>query len=1123
MVFFSEKDIQAHVDYQTFLWGANYQEIGQVSHLSVTVVSNCYLIEAKVQGKRKRPYTVSIEVDNEDNLTTIEGECSCPMGYDCKHVVAVLLEALKHPAGKKQTMGETNKLSNRNPKTTSKATPFTDWFNHLHEAFTPTPILPTIKDDKTRLLYLLNLSSGKTPSLILNLVVARVLKKGGYGLSKLFSPSLHGHYAALLAIDHDILHQLEIVERSAHPSYRNIYQNHYQLKPELSAVFKTILKTERCYWQTHIEAMSLRLGETKKGNWQWNLEDDGQQRLICTVEGQEITVLPLTPLWYIHHATALCGLLETEFPLELNRRLLAAPPLLPEETKTVSLMLKEQLSTKTNPLPQPHQLKILKSKPIQPKAKLVLFGAPLHPHFLKDFGIEEKLPLGRLSFLYENKEVPLDAHQQFRVLERDQHLLKTYQRDFTLERAHINLLLQKGAHNFSKYYPNAISGTIKPQDFLIGRVGIEATQRAFLDQSVAELKMLGWEVIIDASFPVEQLLNTDEWYSELHETSDYQWFNIELGFVLNEQKINILPLLVELIQENPHAFAEKQLSKSASQDFIITLKNGQKIQIPSPRIQGILATLAELYQDKSLNKLGQLSVSRLRAAQLLNAEKTLRWFGAEQLQQLSQQLASFESIQSVPIPKTFKGALRDYQKQGVNWLGFLREYQLGGILSDDMGLGKTVQALAHILVEKTAKRITKPCLIVAPTSLMSNWQREANQFTPSLKVVVLHGQFRKQLFEQLQKADIILTTYALVLQDKDVLLSNQYDLIILDEAQYIKNANTKTYQILQQLSATHRLCLTGTPMENHLGELWSLFNFLSPGLLGTMKQFSQIFRNPIEKQGDVTRQQNLNQRLHPYMLRRTKEAVLQELPPKTEVIHHIELANAQRDLYESIRLSMEGKLKKVIHEKGVSTSQILILDALLKLRQVCCDPRLLPLAQAKKVQESAKLTFLINMLGQLIEEGRKILLFSSFSSMLTLIAEELKKHHILFVKLTGKTRDRETPIRQFQEERTPVFLISLKAGGTGLNLTAADTVIHYDPWWNPAAEAQATDRAHRMGQTKPVFVYKLVTVGTVEEKILIMQQKKRQLWEGLFTANKINKPGITKEDLNFLLTPLDAV
>jgi SNF2 family DNA or RNA helicase len=311
-------------------------------------------------------------------------------------------------------------------------------------------------------------------------------------------------------------------------------------------------------------------------------------------------------------------------------------------------------------------------------------------------------------------------------------------------------------------------------------------------------------------------------------------------------------------------------------------------------------------------------------------------------------------------------------------------------------------------------------------------------------------------------------------------------------------------------------------MENHLGELWSLFHFLMPGFLGDSKKFGQTYRKPIEKEQDEARQQALTRRVRPFMLRRTKEEVVSELPPKTEIIQHIELLPTQRDLYESVRLAMHAKIQAEIEEKGLRRSQIVILDALLKMRQVCCDPRLLKLDAAKGITESAKLQFLIDTLPEMIEENRKILLFSQFTSMLALIEKELHKLNIPYVILTGQTKDRQTPIDTFQTGKVPLFLISLKAGGTGLNLTAADTVIHYDPWWNPAVENQATDRAYRIGQAKPVFVYKLVTVGTVEEKILEMQQHKANLFEGVFKNGNMSSAAITPESLESLFESMPS-
>ncbi len=480
----------------------------------------------------------------------------------------------------------------------------------------------------------------------------------------------------------------------------------------------------------------------------------------------------------------------------------------------------------------------------------------------------------------------------------------------------------------------------------------------------------------------------------------------------------------------------------------------------------------------------------------------------------------FKGVADVAPPAGLQTSLRAYQQQGLNWLQFLREYQLGGLLADDMGLGKTVQTLAHLLLEKESGRMDRPSLVIAPTSLMVNWRMEAQRFAPALRVLVLQGTERKQRFEDMAGHDVVLTTYPLLPRDQEILLAQEYHLLILDEAQVIKNPKAKASQIVRELRARHRLCLTGTPMENHLGELWSLLHFLMPGLLGDEKRFRRLFRTPIEKHGDEDRRASLQRRIAPFLLRRSKQEVAKELPPKTEIVRSVELGSAQRDLYESLRLAMHSKIQEEIGKKGMARSHIIILDALLKLRQVCCDPRLVKLDSARQVKSSAKLELLMDMLPELVEEGRRILLFSQFTSMLALIEAELDRLKLPYVKLTGDTKDRATPVQRFQAGEVPLFLISLKAGGTGLNLTAADTVIHYDPWWNPAVETQATDRAHRLGQDKPVFVYKLLTAGTVEEKILAMQTRKKALADSLFSADAKSGPALTLDDLNALFEPL---
>ncbi|MBW8308421.1 MAG: DEAD/DEAH box helicase [Candidatus Paracaedibacteraceae bacterium] len=661
-----------------------------------------------------------------------------------------------------------------------------------------------------------------------------------------------------------------------------------------------------------------------------------------------------------------------------------------------------------------------------------------------------------------------------------------------------------------------------------GEQSIAHLAREFYLVHMPKFEEQGWTVKVDNSFPFRPIEMEGEWYANLNKalSTTTDWFDLELGMMIDGERVNILPLLVRMLREE----GAKDQFKSAldSKDggaIYVPLDDGRLLPVPADKIRFIAQTLIELHDADSLTDDGKLRLSSWQSTQLVEIEAAMqaaqmRWFGDEQVRELGAKLKDFTKITPVDIPTGLQCELRCYQSQGLSWLQFLRENNLNGILADDMGLGKTVQALAHILKEKESGRMNRPILVVAPTSLMVNWRHESAKYAPDLKVLTLHGQDRKDLFDKINTHDLILTTYPLLSRDKDFLIKHEFHMLILDEAQVIKNPNTMAHRTVQQINARHRLCLTGTPMENHLGELWALFYFLMPGFLGDQKKFNQTFRVPIEKQNDNIRRENLARRIKPFMLRRTKSQVVSELPPKTEMIQNIELLPEQRALYESIRLTMHERVRQEIQEKGLNKSHIVILDALLKLRQVCCDPRLLKLEAARGVLESAKVQFLRDTLPEMIEEGRQILLFSQFTSMLALIEEELTQIGLPFVKLTGQTKDRGTPIEEFQSGRVPIFLISLKAGGTGLNLTAADTVIHFDPWWNPAVENQATDRAYRIGQDKPVFVYKLITIGTVEEKIMLMQQRKATLLSGIFDGQKDSDGLFNADDLEALFEPL---
>lgn len=1144
MIHLTRDKIEKALAAEDFKRGIQYYKKGRVIQLSIS--SDGASIEGQVQGTESEPYQIIIELSTENNKLNIDGNCDCYIGHNCKHVAALLLAAsdkpLFHPqistSNEAQNYSVDSLLKEFSSHSQKKSTTseFDHWLNYFenHASHTESKKHHDNHKDEYQLLYVLSIPPYRNPNLTVKLFVARKLKKGGFGsLYKSLSYSSDTHMRALTDIDHDILHRLEVAQRLSKDFHQyRLYDEEYELVGKDSrTIFEDIIKTNRCYWMTHQDKPPLHLGPAREGKLQWTIVENGKQKLSFFFEGQELQALPLIPFFYLDLKQNCCGILNTSLDPVAIKQLLFSPLLEPSDIPKMVRILKDRFQN-VNDLPLPQQYKELVLNNLKPKPKLFLFGKVAeHFHFYRTHGKAVILPLGRLSFIYEKTEFAIDGPLTTQEANPGTLTLNSISRNLEIEAKLIHELLQKGVNfvtqRFSTSIPHILA--LKKFDLLIADPNDKATQENFIQTIVPELQALGWEVMVDKSFPVEYVVELDDWYTELHETETNDWFDMEVGFVLNGEKMNILPLLIQLIERMPEKFSEKHLNNLNETTCTLPLQDGKNIKVPVERIKGILATLSELYDSERLNASGFLPISYSEATRLIELEKamaatSLRKLGGERLRELGLRIANFSAIETINIPPQFQGKLRDYQKKGVDWLNFLREYCLGGILADDMGLGKTVQTLAHLLIEKQENRLVKPCLVVAPTSLMENWRLEAQQFTPTLKVLVLQGGDRKKLFDEILKSDLILTTYPLLVRDKDILLEHAYSIIILDEAQFAKNANTKAYQILQQIKADHRFCLTGTPMENHLGELWALFNFLSPGFLGESSQFTKIFRTPIEKYGNLERRKNLNQRIRPYLLRRKKEEVTKELPPKTEIIHKITLDSEQRDLYEGIRLAMEAKVKVAIQNKGFSGSQIIILDALLKLRQACCDPRLLNLESAQKVQSSAKLQFLMEMLAELVDEGRKILLFSSFTSMLKLIEAELSKEKIAYVKLTGSTIDRSTPIQQFQNTEVPIFLISLKAGGTGLNLTAADTVIHYDPWWNPAAETQATDRAHRIGQTKPVFVYKLITAGTVEEKILLMQNKKRALLTGLFDETPGEKVGtITASDLQFLFQPIDTL
>jgi superfamily II DNA or RNA helicase len=475
--------------------------------------------------------------------------------------------------------------------------------------------------------------------------------------------------------------------------------------------------------------------------------------------------------------------------------------------------------------------------------------------------------------------------------------------------------------------------------------------------------------------------------------------------------------------------------------------------------------------------------------------------------------------------------LRPYQKHGVAWLHFLRENGFGGILADEMGLGKTLQTLAFLrhfssqreeaqssqsLVTPAA---TKPHLVVCPTSLVFNWLAEAKKFTPALKVLALHGPDRHALFSEIQGSDLVITSYALLRRDAERYRGLEFDTTVLDEAQHIKNRQTQNAQAVKSVRSKHRLVLTGTPLENSVLDLWSIFDFLMPGYLGSAKDFRERYELPITREKNTEAQQRLARRLRPFLLRRLKQEVAKDLPEKLEQVSYCELTSDQRSVYQQVIEASRKEVLEAVGAQGLAKSRLVVLTALLRLRQVCCDLRLLKLENIDPANASGKLDLFSELLEEVLDGGHRVLVFSQFTGMLALLKERLAEEGVEYCYLDGSTQDRGAVVQRFQNNGAiPVFLISLKAGGVGLNLTGADTVIHFDPWWNPAAEDQATSRAHRIGQTKVVTSYKLITRDTVEEKILTLQNRKREIFSATLEGEEAFAESLNWGEIQELLS-----
>ena len=726
--------------------------------------------------------------------------------------------------------------------------------------------------------------------------------------------------------------------------------------------------------------------------------------------------------------------------------------------------------------------------------------------------------VARLSFDYGVTAVDASASPDTLLVRTDEGLVR-FTRDLASEAQAHDRLIDTELAPLGEY-EGAHPAPLQAWDYVPFVPASASDFTALLLYDAGPLRAEGWRVEVAPGFPLKLTpVETDSVEIGI-EPSGIDWFDLTLGARVEGEGIDLVPALSRMLSTlgpgELQVFLEGEYEPGTL--LPVPLTEGRVATLEAARLLPMLRALLLLAGgDPEAAPGAPPRLARQDLGLLAELETTaggLRLRGAEPLRQLARALSELR-FSPTPLPEGFKATLRPYQQTGLDWLDALGRAGLGGLLADDMGLGKTVQTLAHIAVLKARGELKQPVMIVAPTSVLPNWQAEAARFTPELSVLLLHGPERHARHAEIAAHDVVLTSYPLLARDQAHLAEQRFELAVFDEAHNLKNPRTLGHAAARALTASRKIALTGTPVENRLADAWALFEIVTPGLLGARSAFARTYRGLGEPGGDPTTQARLARRLKPFLLRRTKEAVAPDLPPKSVVPLSIVLDPAQMALHESQRLLMHARVRDEIARVGLMRAQIVVLTALTRLRQICCDPRLIQ--KTGKAAPSAKLARLVELLEEMIPEGRRIVLFSQFTSMLDLIKPELDRLGVAWVELTGSTKDRKTPVARFQSGEVPLILVSLKAGGTGLNLTAADTVVLYDPWWNPAIEAQAIDRAHRIGQTKPVFVYRMVASGTIEEKILALQQRKAALAEALWSEDAATPAQLNEDDIAFLL------
>lgn len=1080
----SQANLNLNFNPITLQRGKRYFSQGRVQNLVCeTEGMSIQVMRAEVAGSHRQLYTTEVRFDRylPERIQTF---CSCPVGFQCKHAVAIILQA---------NYEENFLAGTPKPQAGSPVT------GHTAETWLEQAASVLSSTDKPSshecLVYLLHTESHRSQQ-TLSVNKVRHRKSGGYSKGANTTPWNRTN------LEYDrpkYLQESDIAPLTWIGALPTAFRVTPVLEGTTGAYFiESALKTGRFFLES-TQNPPLQPGAPITTGFDWiQLPNKQHWQLVTKKLPSHIHLLNTSPAYYLDEKELQVGRVENSLDAETTELLQQCPPLSEQQLQGALPDLAPILEKAGAALPESFLAPVMVQT--TPEPILQLYSLP-HPAA----GALPQL-MAKLLFSYEGHQVPF-SEQEPRVLVTGANVPALIIRDEDAENEwlHRDLPRFNMAGVMIDDLDTEMVNALPQSSFLDFTLPTRKDWLDFIAFDLPQLHAGGWQIEMDESFDVP-VIEIDQLHASLLADEESPgWFDVEVGIDYNGTQIDLIPLLQQALM-----YLDINNDSDDALPETLWLHNGEAlIRVASERIRPLARTLLSLLGKE---RDGKLTLPKLDAAQIMG-DLEADWESTAELGSLSEKLSSFQALDPVPVPAGLQARLRHYQQDGLNWLVFLRKFGLGGILADDMGLGKTLQTLACIQSEKSSGRLNAPALVVCPTTLIANWEAEAEKFTPGLKRLVIHGHRRKPLFDQVAEADLVITSYPLLHRDLDHHKSQPYSLAFFDEAQHLKNPATATSKAARRVPADNRIALTGTPMENHLGELWSLFDLVLPGYLADQKSFRAHYRKPIEEQGDQDRYGALSRRVRPFMLRRTKDQVTPELPEKTEIVRHVELNRQQKDLYETIRATMDKRIRALLAEKGPARSQIEILDALLKLRQICCHPVLL---NPEETAGSAKLDCLMEMLEQLLDEGRRIIIFSQFTSMLALIETSLKAAGIGYEKLTGQTRDRSTPVKRFQNGDNPVFLISLKAGGTGLNLTAADCVIHYDPWWNPAAEQQATDRAWRIGQDKPVFVYRLITEGTVEERIQALQARKNKLADGLYGKANAFSSAITAEDISIL-------